>query len=536
MRRFDAVAKSDGRKHVLIAGGGVAGLEAMLALSELAEGLVEVELISPTPEFVYRPLLVAEPFGAAEVLRLDLGRAASETGARHTQEALVAVDPGACTVATASGGALSYDFLLVATGAKPREAVPGAITFSGEEERVEFGKLLAAMGRRGMQRIAFVVPREVSWSIAAYELALLTAAERDARAVYGVDLILVTHETGPLDVFGPATSQLVSSRLDEAGIALRTGAVADRVERGALLLESGESLDADGVVALPGLEVPTIPGLPQRNGGFVQTDVRMRVAGLESVWAAGDATWFPVKQGGLAAQQSDAAARSIAAAAGAHVPLEAFQPVLRAALITGDAPEFLRSSLSDHDPVESTVGRGLWWPAGKIAGRYLGPYLARRLGEDPGDELVDLDSSTDRPADAAEHEQAIQLVLAAADADAEAGDFAGALRWLDFVERLNLVIPEAYVTRRDEWRRRLEPDLAPSEAAQRIDPTLASPEAAISDLQRRLGWMRELERKTEGGMSEHLQALDRGMEELRGLTRRAGLAKRPGAQNPRRSR
>ena len=38
--------------HVVIAGGGVAGLEALLALSDLAEGLVEVELVSPADEFV----------------------------------------------------------------------------------------------------------------------------------------------------------------------------------------------------------------------------------------------------------------------------------------------------------------------------------------------------------------------------------------------------------------------------------------------------------------------------------------------------
>lgn len=58
--------------HVVIAGGGVAGLEALLALSELARDLVDVELVSPNDQFVYRPLLVAEPLGAAEVLRIDL--------------------------------------------------------------------------------------------------------------------------------------------------------------------------------------------------------------------------------------------------------------------------------------------------------------------------------------------------------------------------------------------------------------------------------------------------------------------------------
>jgi sulfide:quinone oxidoreductase len=521
---------SSDRSHVLIAGGGVAGVEALLALSAIAEGLVDVELMSPDHEFVYRPLLVAEPFGAAEALRLNLAQVVTETGARFTKAALASVDPEARTVATDAGEAIAYDALLVAIGARPVEAIPGALTFSGEEERRRFGDLLAALGRRGAKRLAFVVPREVSWSIAAYELALLTAAERDARELPGVELILITHESTPLEVFGPAASQLVAARLEEAGVSLRPASIAERVEDGRLLFASGESLESPAVVALPALEVRRIPGLPQRNRGFVQTDARMQVVGLESVWAAGDATWFPVKQGGLAAQQSDAAARSIAAAAGAHVPVEPFQPVLRAALITGGVPEYLRSTLPSRGAGEAAAGRGLWSPPSKVAGKYLGPYLARRLGEESGPELVDLSPSADPAAEAAEHELAIALVLAAAEADARVGDFEGALRWLSFVEQLNLVIPAAYVTRRHEWRRQLEPDLAADAATRRIDPTFDSAQAAISDLQRRIGWFREFERNTEGEMSDHLRALDRGMNDLLELTRRVGLMRSPDAR------
>ncbi len=522
------------RTHVLIAGGGVAGLEAALALAALADGLVDVELLAPASEFVYRPLLVAEPFGARDALRLRLDEVAADAGARHTTGALASVDPAGRSVVTAGGETIPYDLLLLAMGARPVEAVPGALTFAGADERRRFGELLAALGRRGSKRLVFVVPRRVSWSIAAYELAMLTAAERDARRLLGVEIVLVTHEDAPLDVFGAATSELVAGRLEEAGVELRTASIAERVSDGRLHLDAGEPLETADVVALPALEVPPIGGLPQRDGGFIHTDVRMSVAGLDSVWAAGDVTWFPVKQGGLAAQQSDSAARSIAVAAGARVPVEAFQPVLRAALITGGTPAYLRASLSSAGggAGEASVGRGLWWPPDKLAGKYLGPYLARRMGDAAGDVLLDLDSSSDDTADLAEHEAATRIVLAAADADANAGDFEGALMWLAFVERLDLVVPAAYVARRDEWRRRLDPGLEPGAAATRMDPTFASADAAISDLQRRLGWLREQERETEGGMTEHLGDLDRAMEELRGLTRRAGLLKPGGEGRP----
>lgn len=518
--------------HVLIAGGGVAGLEALLALTALARDRVDVELIAPTDEFVYRPLLIAEPFGTAEALRLELRPIVSGAGARHVNAALTSVDPAAHTLTTAAGSTLEYEALLVALGAQPVEAVPGALTFSDEEQRRRFATLLAAFGRRGNRRLAFVVPRQATWSIAAYELALLTAAERDARRLGGVEITLVTHESAPLELFGPAASQLVGARLEEAGISLQFSAIAEAFDAGQLRLDGGESLETDAVVALPALQVAPIPGLPQREGGFVQTDVQMHVVGLEDVWAAGDATWFPIKQGGLATQQADTAARAIAAAAGVHVPIEPFQPVLRGELITGGAPDFLRSPIGEGDRGVAAAGHPLWWPATKVAGRYLGPYVARELGQETSPELVDRSPPQGPAADQAGHQDALELVLAAADADGRTGDYEGALRWLTLVEQLDLVIPSDYVARRYEWRRGLDPDAAPDSAAKRMDPTFVSADAAIIDLQRRLGWLREIEHRTDGEMHEHLMDLDRGMDQLIGLSRRTGVLRGAAVRAP----
>ena len=60
------------RPKIIIAGGGVAGLEALLALRALLGGTVEIELLAAEPEFCYRPIAVAEPFGLGEVRRLEL--------------------------------------------------------------------------------------------------------------------------------------------------------------------------------------------------------------------------------------------------------------------------------------------------------------------------------------------------------------------------------------------------------------------------------------------------------------------------------
>jgi sulfide:quinone oxidoreductase len=521
------------RSRVLIAGAGVAGIEALLALTQLAPDLVEPTLLAPTDRFVYRPLLVAEPFGIGTATSIDLQPLVAETGAEHLHDSLASVEPHDRVVTTGSGTKLSYDALLIAPGAQPVASVRGALTFGRDDERARFGVLLGELGQRGVKRLAFVVPAAATWSIAAYELALLTAHERNLRRLSGVELFIATHEAAPLELLGAAATQLVTARLEEAEITLRVGSAAESFADGELRFQDGEPLAVDRTVALPALEVPELPGLPQREHGFVVTDVQMHVSGLERVWAAGDVTSFPIKQGGLAAQQADAAARSIASHAGAHVPLQPFQPVLRAALITGETPDYMRSAIARGADSEAAVGRALWWPPLKLAGRYLAPYLARAMqGEDTADELVDLAPPDDPLAGEAEHKGAEALLLAAADADAGHGDFGGALRWLTLAEQLNLVLPQTYVTRRYQWMHQLDHTIDPDAAAGRIEPGLVDAATAISDLQRRLGWLREIETRTEVEMRTDLAHLDRGIDQLIALSKRTGKFGPPDSDDP----
>ena len=103
---------------------------------------------------------------------------------------------------------------------------------------------------------------------------------------------------------------------------------------GELRLVPEGSIAADRVVALPRLRGPRIDGLPQTVEGFLSVDAHGQVHGLADVFAAGDITSFPVKQGGIAAQQADAAAEIIAANAGADLTPQPFRPVLRGLLLT----------------------------------------------------------------------------------------------------------------------------------------------------------------------------------------------------------
>jgi sulfide:quinone oxidoreductase len=369
------------RKQVLIAGGGVAALEAALALRELAADRVDVELLAPEPHFWYRPLSVAAPFELGEVKRFQLEGLAPDVGASFTLGALTGIDEWRHLAHTSTNAQISYDLLLVACGALPFPAIPGALTFRGPADIELIEHLLDEIVRGDVRSVAFVIPWGAVWSLPAYELALLTAAHIRERGVRGVELSLVTPEAEPLQLFGSPASEAAHALLDENGVEIHAGAYPGTFADGELELIPDGRLPADRVVALPRLQGAPIDGLPQTVHGFIPVDGHCRVLGVADVYAAGDITSFTVKQGGIAAQQADVAAAAIAAEAGADVTRSRFRPVLRGLLLTGRQPRYLRRELSlapEQEPVTSY--EPLWWPPAKIVGRHLSPFLASRAG------------------------------------------------------------------------------------------------------------------------------------------------------------
>jgi len=118
-----------GKQRVVIAGGGVAALEAMLALDHMADDALSIVVVCPSGFFEYRPLAVAEPFDNRATPRYDLEALLSTRGARLVRDAVASVDAPARSVELNDGGRLEYDFLLVALGARPLPGVPGATHF-----------------------------------------------------------------------------------------------------------------------------------------------------------------------------------------------------------------------------------------------------------------------------------------------------------------------------------------------------------------------------------------------------------------------
>ena len=368
------------RKHVLIAGGGVAALEAALALRDLAHDVVSVELLAPEPRFWYRPLSVAEPFGLGEVRHFDLADLAAAAGATFTPGTLAGVDLVAHQVRTTSTAAIDYDALLVAIGTTPVVAVPGALTFRGPADTERVRHLLDDVAAGGPASLVFAIPQGPVWSLPVYELALMTASWLGQRRLDDVALSIVTPESQPLEVFGPEAARSLRDVLAEHQVALRTLAEPVEHREGRLALADGDTIPADHVVALPRLEVPWLPGLPQTAHGFLTVDAHGRVRGTPGVYAAGDVTASPVKHGGVAAQQGEAAAEAMAADAGADVVPRPVRPVLRGLLLTGGVPRYLRTEQL-HPGRDESSDEPLWWPPAKVVGHRLAPFLAARAVE-----------------------------------------------------------------------------------------------------------------------------------------------------------
>ncbi len=383
MSRTDRGNGDEGLR-VLIAGGGVAGLEVMLALHELAGDRVQIEVLTPHRDLLYWPLLVADPFGEVESRELPIDPLFAQANATVRLGSVSSVDTSAKTARTGAGETVDYDVLVLACGASHVEAVKGALTFPALGAVDDLRALLDDLGAGRVRQVVFALPAGAGWPLPLYELALMTASELERRGTRFVpELTIVTPESDPLGVFGTRASEAVRKLLDDRGISLVTQTYPVAVEERGLAVRPGGLLAAERVVALPRLEGPAIDGIPHDGDGFIPVDEFGQVVGPASVYAAGDAVAFPIKQGGIAAQQADTVATTIAHLAGADVAPKPFRPVLRGLLLTGGQPRYLRSELVGGFGDSSTVSPDpLWWPPAKVAGHYLAPALAA-LGGSP---------------------------------------------------------------------------------------------------------------------------------------------------------
>ena len=386
--------------HVVIAGGGVAALETLMALRDLAGDRVAITLIAPEANFTYRPMKVAEPFYLGHAREYELADIARDHGARFLHDSVAEVEAEEKVVRCATGVHVPYDQLVLATGAAAVPAFRDALTFGEDPAERRLHGLLADLEQGYVKRVAFVVPGDSTWTLPLYEIALMTARQVWGMGMDGVEFTLVTPEERPLAMFGVPASDAVGHMLATEGIEF-VGSSHPSVGQGHVIADpSGRRIDVDRVVALPVLVGRRLAGVPCDDGGFISVDPHGRVPRVAGVYAAGDGTAFPVKQGGLATQQADAVAQTIAAEVGADVDPQPFRPVLRGLLLTGGDDRYLRHTIAGGDGEGEVAGHALWWPPTKIAGRYISGYLFERDDDRMVDDIRAGHVEIDLPLDA----------------------------------------------------------------------------------------------------------------------------------------
>jgi len=370
------------RFKVVIVGGGVAAIEGLLRLRRLAGDAVDVSLMAPNDEFAFRALSVEEPFARGRAQQHRLSEITGDQDAELVTDKLSWVDTVDQVVHTEGGDEIAYDAVLLAIGGRMTPAFNHAKTFRDADADALFGGVVQDVEAGYSKEVAFLIPDGPTWLLPMYELALMTAERARSGGFDDVGVTLVTPEPWPLAGFGRVASDAVAELLKGAGVEVYCSALAQVPSKQHVLIQpQGVDLNPDRMIAMPRISGPAIRGLPGGSDhGFIPTDRYCSVPGTKGrVFAAGDATAFPIKHGGLGAQQADTAAAAIAVLAGADLEVEPYRAVIRGMLLTGDKPLYLSARIVGGQGFESEVSdEPLWSPPDKVSAEELGPYLANR--------------------------------------------------------------------------------------------------------------------------------------------------------------
>lgn len=388
------------KPHVVVLGGGFAGLEsAFLLRSKLGPERARITIVSDSEQFLFKPNTIYIPFGRSlDSLRFPVAPAAFRRSIAFGQDRVVGVDTDR-NAALLRGGELQYDYLVVATGATMRpEEIPDlgfyAETIWTPEEmlslRAKLERLVAEAGEGRERRVLFAVPPNNKCAGPLYEIVfMLDTWLRRRRVRDRVDIVYTTYEETYIQAFGPKLHAVVTEEFDARGITGQTGARLAEVTPYEATYESGATEPYDLMIAFPPYVAAVEYALPSDERGFLLTDAATRrVRGTERVYAPGDAGDFPVKQAFLAFLQADAVAETIAADVRGRAPAFGFDPVSMCVMEELDTATFaqvpLRTTGDRTRPVEVRpdangnyrVGVSPAWRLGK---KLLGLYLPMRF-------------------------------------------------------------------------------------------------------------------------------------------------------------
>lgn len=389
------------KPHIVVLGGGFAGLESAFYLRYKLRDRAEITLVSDRDYFLFKPNTIYIPFGKdPQKYMLPLAKPTRTKDIHFTVDEVQAIDVDN-RKAMLANQELSYDYLVVATGAGMRpDEIPGfaehALSPWTPDEMLKLREGLREVveeARDGERpRLLFLVPPNNKCSGPLYELVMMTDTWLRGQQVRDqVELIWTTVEQSYIQAFGPRLNTVVEEEFAERGVTGHRGLAVASVGPERVEYQNGETIDYDVLVGFPPyVAARNYASLPSDDRGFIQVDAdSRRVVGQDRVFAIGDAGNFPVKQAFLALLQADAAADHVAAEIAGVAPEVRFEPVSMCVMEEFNKATFAQVPLKctgdpqrpvvvdEDEPDLYKVGVSPLWRLGKAT---LGFYLPWRFG------------------------------------------------------------------------------------------------------------------------------------------------------------
>ena len=304
-----AASTNDGRPHVVILGGGFAGVYAAKAMKDAP---VRITLVDRRNHHLFQPMLyqvATASLGSNEIASPIRALLRGQENVHVMLGAAAAIDTEAHRVALADGPALPYDYLIVATGVRTgyyghpewEPLAPGLKTLLDALEirrRVLLAFERAENEFDPVQRqawLTFVVvgagPTGVEMAGALAELRNAVARDYQVADIRSARVVLL--DAGPtiLPSYPEPLVAITARELQRMGVEIRTNARVEQLDR-ERVAGRGWSVDARTVIWAAGIEAAgPVDSLeaPRDSAGRVLVEPDCTVPGFPDVFVIGDA-------------------------------------------------------------------------------------------------------------------------------------------------------------------------------------------------------------------------------------------------------